>query len=189
MNRPAMLLCAVAAAAFFGGGFLLRRDVRERNLEVLPVDMVVSPAAETGGVGVAFPDGLVQRRPPAGTVPVDAPADDFGPGPDEARRAGEVLVNPSPVTPATVSRGERVFRSWCACCHGAGARGDGAVTKRGFPPPPTLFRPEARALRDGEFFHLVTHGRKDMPAHAGQVAVDDRWAVIRYVRALQERVP
>ncbi len=189
MSRPAMVLGTLVAAAFFAGGFLLRRDVRERNLEVLPADMVVSPAAETGGIAAAFHDGLVQRRPPAGTVPVGAPTDDFGAGPEEARRAGEVWVNPSPATPATVARGEKVFRAWCACCHGAGARGDGAVTKRGFPPPPTLFRPEARALRDGEILHVITHGRKDMPAHAGLVAVEDRWAVIRYVRTLQERAP
>lgn len=189
MNRPAIVFATLASAAFFGGGFLLRRDVRERNLEVLPADMVRSPAAETGGVDAAFADGLVQRRPLPGTVPVDAPLEVFGPGPEEAKRAGDVLVNPLPAGPAVAARGEKVFRSWCACCHGVSGRGDGAVTKRGFPPPPTLFRPEARVLRDGEIFHLVTHGRKDMPSHAGQVVVDDRWAVVRYVRSLQERVP
>ncbi|MFO0932529.1 MAG: cytochrome c [Planctomycetota bacterium] len=189
MNRPAIVFATLAAAAFFGGGYVLRRDLRERNLEMLPADMVRSPAAETGGEGVPFADGLVQRRPPAGTVPVDAPLEVFGPGPEEAKRAGDVLANPVPAGPAAIARGEKVFRAWCACCHGVSGRGDGAVTKRGFPPPPTLFRPEARALRDGEIFHLVTHGRKDMPAHAGQVVVEDRWAAVRYVRSLQERVP
>lgn len=189
MSRALTLVTGLAAAAFFAGGYALRRDVRERNLEMLPADMVRSPAAETGGVGAAFADGLVQRRPPAGTVPSDAPLETFGPGPEEARRAGDVLVNPVPATPPVLARGEKVFRAWCACCHGLSGRGDGAVTKRGFPPPPTLLRPEARVLRDGEIYHLITHGRKDMPSHAGQVAVEDRWAAVRHVRALQERVP
>jgi mono/diheme cytochrome c family protein len=187
--RPAFVVAAVVVAAFFGGAFALRRDLRERNLEMLPADMVRSPAAKTGATTSAFPDGLVQRTPPEGTVRFDAPTEVFGPGPEEAKRAGDVLANPLPANPLVLARGEKVFRSWCTCCHGVAGRGDGAVTKRGFPPPPSMYRPEARALRDGEMFHLVTHGRKDMPAHAGQVALDDRWAVIRFVRSLQERVP
>ena len=47
MSRALTLVTGLAAAAFFAGGYALRRDVRERNLEMLPADMVRSPAAET----------------------------------------------------------------------------------------------------------------------------------------------
>jgi hypothetical protein len=34
-------------------------------------------------------------------------------------------------------------------------------------------------------FHVITLGRNNMPAHAGQVSVDDRWKVILHIRKLQ----
>jgi len=36
-------------------------------------------------------------------------------------------------------------------------------------------------------FHVITLGRKDMPSHAAQASVDDRWKVILYIRALQKK--
>lgn len=168
---------------------LLRRDPAVRNFEVLPRDMADSAAAETGALSSVFPDGLVMRLPPAGTVPVDGEIDVFLPGPEEARRAGDVLRAPEPDAPALLARGEAAYRAYCACCHGVGGAGDGPVAKRGFPPPPPFSRPEAKALRDGEVWHLVVFGRKDMPAHGALVPREVRWALVRYVRSLMERVP
>jgi mono/diheme cytochrome c family protein len=37
----------------------------------------------------------------------------------------------------------------------------------------------------GQLFHTVTNGIRTMPAYASQVSVEDRWAIILYVRALQ----
>ena len=148
--RPVPVLLAGAAAVLFGGGYLLRRDLRERNLEMLPADMVRSPAAKSSGLTDAFPDGLVQRIPPAGTIARGEMPFDYGPSLEEARRAGEELVNPMPATAAVLARGEKVFQTRCACCHGVAGLGDGPQTKRGFPPPPTLLRPESKALKDGE---------------------------------------
>ena len=38
---------------------------------------------------------------------------------------------------------------------------------------------------DGDIFNVITNGRRSMPAYRFQVAVEDRWAIIAYVRALQ----
>jgi mono/diheme cytochrome c family protein len=181
-----LLTTSVLAVATVAGALVLRRDPRERNWEVLPADMVRSPAVGSFAVTDAFADGLAQRSPPAGTVPRDLPPLDYGPSPEEARRAGEELENPVPATPEALARGEAVFHAACACCHGLAGLGDAPVTKRGFPPPPSFLRPESRALKDGEMFHAVTYGRKNMPAHAAQVEREDRWKAIRYVRSLQE---
>jgi mono/diheme cytochrome c family protein len=40
-------------------------------------------------------------------------------------------------------------------------------------------------MNDGELFHIITNGRNLMGAYAGNVTVEDRWAVIAYLRALQ----
>ena len=40
-------------------------------------------------------------------------------------------------------------------------------------------------LPDGEIFNTVSHGKGMMQAYAPQVPVEDRWAIIAYLRALQ----
>jgi mono/diheme cytochrome c family protein len=186
LPTPLLALVALLAAALLAGAVLLRRDPRERNWEVVPADMARTPALVSGALTDAFEDGLVQRAPPEGTVPRGLPPLGYGPSLEEAARAGRELVNPVPANPRELARGEAVFRSFCAACHGLSGLGDAPVTKRGVPPPPSLLRPESRALPDGEMFHAVTYGRKNMPSHASQVERDDRWRAIRWVRSLQE---
>jgi mono/diheme cytochrome c family protein len=188
VRAPTPLLAVVVAlaATLVAGAVLLRRDPRERNFEVLPADMARSPAALSCGTTAAFADGLVQRAPPEGTVARGYPPVPYGPSLEEAARAGRELVNPVSAGPRDLARGEAVFRAFCASCHGLSGLGDAPVSKRGFPPPPSLLRSEAKALADGEMFHAVTFGRKNMPSHAAQVERDDRWRAIRWVRALQE---
>ena len=165
---------------------LLRRNPAEPNLEVLRADMVRSPAAKSGAASALFPDGRVQRLPPEGTIARGPLPLAFAAGTDEAARAGQELANPVPDTEEARRRGEIVFARVCAACHGPTGRADAVVTQRGVPPPPTLIRPETRALPDGEIFHAITFGRKGMPSAALQVDRDDRWKVIRWLRRLQE---
>ena len=40
-------------------------------------------------------------------------------------------------------------------------------------------------FRDGEIFNVITHGRSTMGAYGPNVPVEDRWAIVAYVRALQ----
>jgi hypothetical protein len=40
-------------------------------------------------------------------------------------------------------------------------------------------------MTDGELFHVITNGRNLMGAYAGSVTIEDRWAIISYLRALQ----
>jgi mono/diheme cytochrome c family protein len=182
-----VLLAALAVGApLLGAAAALRRDPRVRNWVPLPADMVLGPAAQTQDTTTSFADGRVQRRPPAGTVARGTRALDFRPGEEEAKRAGKELGNPVPDSPEARARGEAVWRRACVHCHGLAGKGDAPVTLRGFPPPPDLHRPESRALADGEMFHAITFGRKNMPSAALQVETPDRWCVIRYVRTLQE---
>ena len=176
-----VLIALLAAAAL-----LLHRDPRVRNLEVLPADMVRSRALKSATTTHLFADGLAQQTPPEGTVPRSEMPFPYGPSLEEAKRAGDELENPMPPSPEVLARGEFVFSTWCAACHGASGLGDAPVTKRGFPPPPPLTRPESKALKDGEIFHALEFGRKNMPSPAAQLSRDDRWKVIRFVRRLQE---
>jgi mono/diheme cytochrome c family protein len=96
------------------------------------------------------------------------------------------LVNPVPAADAAaVERGRAVFASFCAVCHGAGGNGDGPVTRRGVPPPPSLFGENAMGMSDGRMYHIITSGQGNMAAYASQVERLDRWRIIRYIRSLQ----
>jgi hypothetical protein len=40
-------------------------------------------------------------------------------------------------------------------------------------------------MSDGQLFQTITYGYNNMPPYGPQLPVDDRWAVVAYVRALQ----
>jgi hypothetical protein len=48
-----------------------------------------------------------------------------------------------------------------------------------------LHDPRIVGLADGELFYVITHGRNLMGPYASQIPVEDRWAIVAYVRALQ----
>ena len=54
-----------------------------------------------------------------------------------------------------------------------------------FPKPPSLHNQKVLNWTDGNIFHVITNGQNVMPSYAEQVPVDDRWAIIHYIRSLQ----
>ena len=40
-------------------------------------------------------------------------------------------------------------------------------------------------MPDGQIFATITHGVRTMPAYGPQIPMQDRWAIVAYVRALQ----
>jgi len=92
---------------------------------------------------------------------------------------------PFPVTAEVLERGRQRFDIYCAPCHGALGRGDGAVVQRGFKKPPSLHTDLARIVPPGYHFDVITSGFGAMPDYAAQVPVRDRWAIVAYIRALQ----
>ncbi|MEK7382390.1 MAG: cytochrome c, partial [Elusimicrobiota bacterium] len=105
--------------------------------------------------------------------------------PEDAARAGRELANPLKSTPENLERGAQVYGAYCFPCHGPGGNGDGPVTKRGVPAPPSLFGDKARTMADGKMYHIVSLGQGNMAAYAAQIERDDRWRAVLHVRALQ----
>jgi mono/diheme cytochrome c family protein len=94
--------------------------------------------------------------------------------------AGEVVF-----TRATLARGRERFGIYCAPCHGAAGDGDGYITLRGFPRPPTYHSDRLRRASDSYFFDVITRGYGAMYPYADRVAPQDRRAIVAYIRALQ----
>jgi hypothetical protein len=131
-----------------------------------------------------FADGRASRPVPEGTVARgELPA-------DPARftgRAGREWVRtaPVPITPALLARGRERYDIFCAPCHDRAGTGAGMIVQRGFKRPPSFHIDRLREAADGYFFETMTLGFGTMPSYASQVPVDDRWAIVVYVRALQ----
>jgi len=92
---------------------------------------------------------------------------------------------PSPVTREHIERGRDRYNIYCSVCHGPSGDGDGMIVKRGFPQPPSLYDARLVAAPEGHFFYVITHGYGVMYSYAERVPVEDRWAIIAYIRALQ----
>jgi mono/diheme cytochrome c family protein len=99
--------------------------------------------------------------------------------------AGDVEDFPFPVTAEVIERGQERYQIFCAMCHGATGDGDGMIVRRGFRQPPSYHQDSLRQARVGHFFRVITEGFGAMPSYRAQVPVQDRWAIIAYVRALQ----
>jgi mono/diheme cytochrome c family protein len=108
-------------------------------------------------------------------------------GPLDTGREGNKPVDtfPLPVTRELVDRGQQRFNIYCSPCHGRTGQGDGMVVQRGYRRPPSYHQDRLRDAPVGHFFDVMTNGFGAMPDYAAQIAVEDRWAIVAYIRALQ----
>ena len=104
-------------------------------------------------------------------------------------RAGDAFAPGLPasfkVDKAFLERGQQRFNIYCSPCHGKTGYGDGMVVQRGFKAPPSYHIDRLRNQPSGYFFDVVTNGYGTMVSYASRIPVDDRWAIVAYVRALQ----
>lgn len=96
-----------------------------------------------------------------------------------------VELNPLIVNAELMKRGQDRFTINCSPCHGQLGDGGGITKKYGMAVVANLHDKRIVEMPDGELFYVITHGRNLMQPYAAQVDVQDRWAVVAYVRALQ----
>ena len=179
----------VALLASLAINWALRPQPAQPNREFIP-EMVRTPRYNAYSANPNFPDGKTLQTPVAGTIPRGYLPLHFSPTPEGAVRAGDFLLSSARLDDAqTIARGKVVFSNFCTPCHGATGKGDGLVVQRGYPAPPSLYADNARRIKDGQIFHILTYGQKNMPAYASQLSSEDRWNVIAFVRSLQKSAP
>lgn len=90
-----------------------------------------------------------------------------------------------------VARGHERYDIYCAPCHSLAGDGEGLVSQRaeslGYVAikPPTFHDQRIRSMPDGQLYATITNGIRNMPAYSQSIPLDDRWAIVTYVRALQ----
>lgn len=88
-----------------------------------------------------------------------------------------------PAAVASSHPGASVYAHECQSCHGARGRGDGAAARNANIDVPDLTDAEMASQSDDELFAIVTRGHKPMPAFRDRLNEQQRWDVVRYVRA------
>jgi len=97
-----------------------------------------------------------------------------------------IETNPLPVNQALLQRGRERFDIYCAPCHGRTGDGNGITKKIGdMAAVANLHDKRIVELADGDVFNTITHGKNTMGAYGPLMPVQDRWAVVAYLRALQ----
>jgi len=109
---------------------------------------------------------------------------------DEARYTGkvngkDVTAIPIQITREDLDRGHDRFEIYCTPCHGRVGDGQGMIVQRGLRQPPSYHDERLVTAPIGHFFDVMTNGYGAMYSYASRVAVDDRWRIAAYIRALQ----
>lgn len=170
-------------------------------------DMQDQPRMKPFRESTFFRDGLSGRQPIEGTVPrgflrsdtayytgktATTPTASPGVQPIQGSTGGQNVTYPNavesfpfPVTEAIIRRGRERYDIFCSVCHGLTGYGDGMIVRRGFRRAASFHDDRLRQAPVGHFFDAITNGWGAMPSYASQIPVQDRWAIIAYIRALQ----
>jgi mono/diheme cytochrome c family protein len=178
-------LVLVAALVVSVLGF--RGDTSRRPpLEIFP-DMDRQPKLRPQEPNALLPNGRSSQLPIEGTVARGTP---FAATPRNTGRVSGATnfleTLPVKITPQLLARGRDRYAISCLPCHGAQGDGNGITKKIGaMAVVANLHDPRIVKLPDGEIFHVLSEGRNLMGGYKATIAIEDRWAIVAYLRALQ----
>jgi mono/diheme cytochrome c family protein len=138
-----------------------------------------------------FEDGRSMRKPPEHTFAQEMKVESEIADGELPDGSGYVMTIPQQVVSdfggmdKVVNRGQQRFNIYCAPCHDMTGSGKGMVVQRGMAPPPTFHDDRIRHMPDGQMFATISHGVRNMPPYNYSIPVNDRWAIVSYVRALE----
>jgi len=197
-----VVVLLVTVAGFRGQKF------QRPPIEIFP-DMDHQPKVKSQVPSTFYADGRGNREPIAGSVPlgyampqhklIDGSAGESqspykqvhfsgGVGYSDTGKMGASWGTgiPLEVTPELIARGQERFNISCAVCHGATGAGNGIAGKYGLVAIANMHQDRIRQMADGEIFNTITHGKNTMMGYGDRIQVQDRWAIITYIRALQK---
>jgi mono/diheme cytochrome c family protein len=158
---------------------------RKPPMELFP-DMDRQPKLRPEEADTFFKDGLSSRLPVPGTVARGTPYADTPVNTGKIPGTTNwVEAIPVPITHELMARGRQRFNINCSPCHGKIGDGKGITSKYGMLTTANLHDLRLVKMTAGEIFNTITHGKNLMGAYGSQTTIEDRWAIIAYVRALQ----
>jgi mono/diheme cytochrome c family protein len=138
---------------------------------------------------VEFEGQLQGFMPPDGTVPIT------GGEPDNSKMTdaeADTLVNPRPISMASLENGRAQYDVFCATCHGMKGLGDGPVSMTGdimgpFAAVLPIAGPGsiAKVRSEGHIYNTIRYGRRRMPNYR-RIPTEDRWDIVNYVQYMNQ---
>ncbi len=131
-----------------------------------------------------FADRRAMRTPVEGTVARGHLEDD--PAYFQGVNADGSFVEEIPVdiTRSFLEQGQKQYNVYCTPCHGGVGDGDGTVSDYGYIAT-SLHTDNVREMPDGEIYSAIYNGINTMNSYRHLIDVENRWAIVAYVRALQ----
>lgn len=136
------------------------------------------------------PHSMTMRKPVAGTVKTNIHRIDVREMPyrleKDSLEAAALVQSPIADSEVALKEGKVLYDRFCEHCHGAKGAGNGLVGQVYLGVPAY----NSAAIKDkpeGHVFHVITHGKGRMGAHASQISVEDRWKIVKYVQKLQQQ--
>lgn len=147
-------------------------------------DMQDQPKYKPLGASRFFADGREARPIPAGTIARDELNDN---DPLHTGQQNGVFLDiiPVPVDSQLLQRGRDRYDIYCSPCHGRTGDGNGMVAQRGVKIPANFHTERLRSVPPGYIYQVIANGYGAMGDYGDQIPVNDRWAIVVYVRALQ----
>ena len=149
-------------------------------------NMDQQPKARPQSESDFFYDGANMRAPVPGTVARGELREDraYFEGKDAA--GADVAHSPVESTPERLARGADRYGIYCQPCHDERGEGKGVLSERAKVPTANLMDKRVVDLPDGAIFDTITNGKGLMASYRYPVVAHDRWAIIAYVRQLQQ---
>jgi len=114
---------------------------------------------------------------PSGILPLGERTDLLPMDPQE-------LKNPIAASQVAIAAGKTAYGFYCVHCHGPGGEGRGTVGQSFAPLPTNLKSRYVQQQSDGSLFYRIGRGYRRHPPLAYTVSIEDRWALILYMRSL-----
>jgi len=214
LPRPPFWLIAIGLVTVTGTWIPLSLAARGRNSRAaepriaLLQDMAIQPKLREQQTDFIFADERAMRPRVAGTVARgDVEEDDhyyrgfYQVKDDTTGLPKSVFYRGFPervkLTSDLLLRGQQRFNIYCSACHGMDGSGKGPVNQRAldlqdqetygttWTQAANLHAPNVVGEEEGNVFNTITNGVRNMPPYGNQVPVEDRWAIVAYIRALE----
>ncbi len=168
-----------------------KRDPSQPGREYMP-NMYRVASYKTYEPNPNFKDSLGARPIVKGTIPRGYFAYDASNTPEAYEASLQVKEFPERfklISEKDFEEGKRQYTIYCVVCHGEKGDGNGVLVEKGkFAGVPSYASDSRPGLTPMSIYHVITHGKGVMGAHAAQVLPIDRWKVVHYVQYLRNEL-
>jgi mono/diheme cytochrome c family protein len=104
-----------------------------------------------------------------------------------APKSAEKLKNPVAGIAEATKKGQNIFNTQCAVCHGEKGIGNGIAGASLHPHPANLTADSVQSQSDGAIYWKITTGNSPMASYKNSLSDKERWDLVNYIRKLGKK--